>query len=101
MTITKRTSIRDYPYSEIAAMVTPAYRQYPDLITQAIDKHYRTCLNYTPTTGVTRNNEIGELSRFSSKADIPSYDTMEDILKWALMSHVNNSISRLLRGYDA
>lgn len=67
----------------------------------AIDKHIKHNLRYNIKTGITRDDELGELARFSSATDIPNYSTAEEVLQWELLPFINDSISRLQRGYDA
>jgi hypothetical protein len=96
-----RVSFRDFSYDSIVEMVNPTYKDHKDLIAKAYDKHYSNHLSYNCDTGVTRNKELGQLSKYSNSDEIPTYTNMDDILLDQFMPILNNSVSRLLRGYEA
>jgi len=96
----KRVSIREFSLEKIEANVNPAYSAHKVEIQEAISHHYTKNLSYDCDSGRTRNKD-GHLAQYSQKSDIPKYNMIDDVLVDQFMSFINNSISRLLRGYPA
>lgn len=95
-----RRSIRTFSYEEIASNVNPLYKNHIAEINEAIDHHYSLILSYNCDDGITRNRE-GKQAEYVNKQDIPKYTSLNDVLLDQFMPFINNSVSRLLRGYSA
>jgi len=98
--VQSRVSIRDFRYEDIVSNVHPLYKNHIAQINEAIDHHYGLNLSYNCDDGITRNRE-GKQAEYVSKQDVPKYTSMNDVLLYQLMPFINNSVSRLLRGYSA
>lgn len=97
--ISGRVSIKDFPTWKIEQFVNPVYKVHTAEISEAISYWQSRVLSYNCDTGVTRIKGL-ELSRPIGN-EITSYEHIEDILKWQLIQYINNSISRLIRGFSA
>lgn len=66
----------------------------------AIKKHTDNNLRFDNKTGVTRDDD-GELCRYSNPSEFEPFTNTNDVIEWEFKRFINNSISRLRRGYEA
>lgn len=58
-------------------------------------------LTFDNKKGILRDNHLGELERYSNPSDFVPHNNIGDVIQWEFKRYVNNSISRLQRGYAA
>lgn len=72
-----------------------------EVFDRSVTKHIRTDLRFDNSTGVVRDDHLGELSRPSNPRDFTPHADVSEVLHWEFKPHVNNSISRINRGLTA
>lgn len=58
-------------------------------------------LRFNNASGIVRDNQLGELEKYSNPSDFVPYSTPQEVMDWVFKRYVNNSISRLQRGFSA
>lgn len=87
--------LADMPHIE-----TPSHKEYSRaLLATARAALEAKRLRFDNATGIIRDNS-GELERFSNPADHVPAESLEEIMEWQFRRYINNSASRISRGYE-
>ena len=93
--------LNHFSLNQVLELLPDRFSGYKEIAIKAYEYHCKIKLKYNTKTGKAFNSDLGLISSFTSKLEIPVYDQIDsDLLSDCFMPEINNSISRNIRGFE-